>query len=227
MRSHAVVGLFVSVIGAAAAACGGGETGPGPQVPGTAAPSATGVTAPPLGTAPPAASGSAASVPPGGSVTPPAVMGPMTPITKSAFAEDLKKLGIDPLKPQPLNKLSPDTIRKLMPTFAKSLGVKCAACHDTDNFKTWTPKKRVAARMWNDFVVGMAMEDGTPLYCDSCHGGKEQFLDRHDKKALSGWMDANYVKKLKRTDKKEASCEGCHGDPFEARFLATWEVAAK
>jgi len=54
-----------------------------------------------------------------------------------------------------------------------------------------------------------------------------QFLDRHDKKALSGWMDANYVKKLKRTDKKEASCEGCHGDPFEPKFLSTWEVASK
>jgi hypothetical protein len=151
----------------------------------------------------------------------------MTPITKSAFAEDLKKLGIDPLKPPPLNKLSPDIMRKLMPTFAKSLGVKCAACHDTDNFKTWTPKKRVASKMWQEFVVGMAMEDGTPLYCDSCHGGHMQFLDRHDKKALSAWMDTNYVKKLKRTDKKEATCEGCHGDPFEPLFLSTWEVAAK
>jgi hypothetical protein len=35
------------------------------------------------------------------------------------------------------------------------------------------------------------------------------------------------VKKLKRTDKKEASCEGCHGDPFEAKFLSSWEVASK
>jgi len=66
----------------------------------------------------------------------------MKAIAASAFAEDLKKLGIDPLKPPPLNKLTPDTVRKLMPSFAKSLGVKCAACHDTDNFKTWTPKKR-------------------------------------------------------------------------------------
>lgn len=149
----------------------------------------------------------------------------MTPITKSAFAEDLKKLGIDPLKPGPLNKLSPDTLRKLMPTFAKSLGVKCAACHDPDNFKAWTPNKRVASKMWQEFVVGMAMEDGTPLYCDSCHGGHMEFLDRHDKKALSAWMDTNYVKKLKRSDKKEATCEGCHGDPFEPLFLSTWEVA--
>lgn len=197
--------------------------GPGPNVPATAAPSASSGAAP-ITTAPPAASGSAASVPP--TEAPPPI-GPMKPIAASAFAEDLKKLGIDPLKPQPLNKLTPDTIRKLMPSFAKALGVKCAACHDTDNFKAWTPKKRVAAKMWQEFVVGMAMEDGTPLYCDSCHGGHMDFLDRHDKKALSGWMDANYVKKLKRTDKKEASCEGCHGDPFEAKFLSSWEVAAK
>lgn len=240
MRSHARLGssstahlalaasILIGALGSVAA-CGGGEQGPGPTVPGTstAAPSGSAAPASGVATALPGASGSAASVPPGGSAAPPAVVGPMTPITKSAFAEDLRKLGIDPLKPQPLNKLSPDTIRKLMPTFAKSLGVKCAACHDTDNFKTWTPKKRVASRMWNEFVVGMAMEDGSPLYCDSCHGGKLEFLDRHDKKALSGWMDANFVKKLKRTDKKETSCEGCHGDPFEPNFLATWEVATK
>jgi hypothetical protein len=149
----------------------------------------------------------------------------MRTIATSAFAEDLKKLGIDPLKPPPLNKLSPDTIRKLMPTFAKSLGVKCDACHDTNNFKTWTPKKRVAAKMWQEFVVGMQMDDGTPLYCDSCHGGKQEFLDRHDKKALSAWMDTNYVKKLKRSDKKEHSCEQCHGDPFEPKILAQWATA--
>ncbi len=149
----------------------------------------------------------------------------MHPITTSAMAEDLKKLGIDPLKPPPLNKLSPDTIRKLMPTFARSLGVKCAACHDTNDFKASTPKKKVAAKMWSEFVVGMQMDDGSPLYCDSCHGGKMEFLDSHDKKALSAAMDANYVKKLKRTDKKEHSCEQCHGDPFEPKFLEAWAKA--
>jgi hypothetical protein len=149
----------------------------------------------------------------------------MRTIATSTFAEDLKKLGIDPLKPPALNKLSPDTLRKLMPTFSKSLGVKCDACHDTNNFKTWTPKKRVASKMWQEFVVGMQMDDGTPLYCDSCHGGKSEFLDRHDKKALSAWMDANYVKKVRRSDKKEHSCEQCHGDPFEPKVLAQWAVA--
>lgn len=146
----------------------------------------------------------------------------MKAIAASAFADDLKKLGLDPAKPQPLNKLSPDVVRKLMPTFAKSLGVKCEFCHDNNNFKAWTPHKRVASKMWDEFVVKLSLEDGSPLYCDSCHGGKTEFLDRHDKKALSAWMDANYVSKLKRADKKDHGCETCHGDPFEPRFLAAW-----
>lgn len=139
------------------------------------------------------------------------------------MAEDLKKLGIDPLHPPPLSKLSPDVIRKLMPTFARSLGVKCEACHDVNNFKASTPKKKVAAAMWQRFVVGLALEDGAPLYCDSCHGGKMEFLDTHDKKVLSAWMDTNYVAKLKKVDKKDHSCDTCHGDPFDPKFLKAWE----
>jgi len=211
------------LVGFALAACGGGEgTGPGPVVPGTSVPgtgtgSATPSTTAPAvpGTAPVASGASTGTAPP--------PVGPMQPIKSSAMAEELKKLGIDPLKPQPLNKLSPDTIRKLMPTFAKSLGVQCVACHDTNNFKAWTPKKKIASKMWEEFVVKMAMDDKTPLYCDSCHQGHEKFLDRKDPKALSAWMDANYVKKLKRADKKEHSCEQCHGDPFEPKILANWQ----
>ena len=143
---------------------------------------------------------------PGTAATPPpAAGGPMKTPTGSAMAEDLKKIGIDPLHPPPLAKLSPDVIRKLMPTFAKSLGVKCEACHDVNNFKASTPHKKVAAQMWQHFVVELSLESGEPLYCDSCHGGKQEFLDTHDKKALSGWMDANYVSKLKRADKKDHS----------------------
>ena len=211
--------LVASCLGLAA--CGGGGEGPGPQVAGTGTPAGS-ATAPastgPAGTAP-AGTGSA----PTGTTPPPA--GPMKNIATSTMADDLKKLGINPLKPGPLNKLSPDVIRKVMMTFQKSLGVKCDFCHDPNNFKAWTPKKKIAAGMWQHFVVDMAMDDGSPLYCDSCHGGKEEFLDRHDKKALSGWMDANYVKKLKRADKKEHSCEQCHGDPFEPKILDQWATA--
>jgi hypothetical protein len=232
MRMHATghLGLASSVfVALVVAACGGGE-GPGPQVPGGPAP---GESAAPSPTAPasavptaPATSGSAQA-----GVTPPPAA-PMKAIGPSAFAEDLKKLGIDPQKPQPLNKLSPDVIRKLMPTFAKSLGVKCEFCHDKNNFKAPTPHKRVAAKMWDEYVVKLSLDDGGAagaatgaLYCDSCHGGKSEFLDRHDKKALSAWMDANYVSKLKRADKKDHGCETCHGDPFEPDILQSWHGA--
>jgi hypothetical protein len=222
MRSHALGHIVLGstlVAALAIAACGGEAAGPGPQAPGTGSASAAG-SAPVAPTAP-AGSASAATTP----ATPAGPTGPMRAITTSAMAEDLKKLGIDPLKPPPLNKLTPDTIRKLMPTFARSLGVKCAACHDTNDFKAPTPKKKIASKMWSEYVVGMQMDDGSPLYCDSCHGGKMEFLDDHDKKALSAAMDANYVKKLKRADKKEHSCEQCHGDPFEPKILKAWANA--
>jgi hypothetical protein len=218
--SHALLGssLFLAL---AIAACGGGGGGAsGPQVPAptpsASASASASTTAPVAPTAPPA-SGTAATP-----TAPPSFTGPMRVITTSAMAEDLKGLGIDPLKPPPLNKLSPDPIRNLMPTVARSPGVKCAGCHNTNDFKAATPNKRIAAKMWDDFVVGMKMDDGTPLYCDSCHGGRTEVLDRHDKKALSGAMDASYVKKLRRSDKKEHSCEQCHGDPFEPKILEAW-----
>lgn len=220
MGTHAVSHLLLAsslVLGVALAACGGGDaSGPGPAVPtGPSASASASIPAPPGSTAP---AGTAALTPS------PAAGGPMKTPSGSAMAEDLSKLGIDPLHPPPLAKLSPDVIRKLMPTFAKSLGVKCVACHDVNNFKAWTPLKKVAAQMWQHFVVELSLESGEPLYCDSCHGGKQEFLDTHDKKALSGWMDANYVSKLKRADKKDHSCETCHGDPFDPKFLEAWEA---
>lgn len=223
MRSLAVghVALASSVLLAlVVAACGEGGQAPGPQVPAgppaSVAPESTAPAPAPVGvpTAPPGSAPAATDAPP------PAA--PMKAIGPSAFADDLRKLGIDPLKPPPLNKLSPDVIRKLMPSFSKSLGVKCEFCHDNNDFKASTPHKRVAANMWQHFVVDLALEDGSPLYCDSCHGGKAEFLDTHDKKTLSAWMDTNYVGKLKRADKKEHSCETCHGDPFEPKLLRPW-----
>jgi Cytochrome c7 and related cytochrome c len=222
MRSHAAGHVLLATslaLGVAIGACGGGDAnGPGPQVPATTPSGSAG----PAPTAP--ATGSATAPAGTTAVAPPAPGGPMKMPSGSAMAEDLKKLGIDPLHPPALAKLSPDVVRKLMPTFAKSLGVKCEACHDVNNFKAATPLKRVAAQMWQHFVVDLALESGEPLYCDSCHGGKAEFLDRHDKKALSAWMDTAYVSKLKRADKKDHSCETCHGDPFNPKFVKDWEA---
>lgn len=181
----------------------------------------------------PAATATAPTAPAASSAatgTAPPPMGPMKPPGASAFAADLKKLGLDPLKLPPLNKLPPAVLRKVMPTFTKSLGVKCDFCHDPNNFKAWTPHKHVASKMWDELVVKLALDESGggaagALYCDSCHGGKNEFLDRHDKKALSAWMDTNFVSKMKRADKKEHGCETCHGDPFEPLFMKAWETA--
>ena len=235
MRSNSLFGtLFLvssTLVVGTVAACGGGggETGPGPQTPSTApsstgaAPSDAGASTAPTGV-PTGAAGGSGDAGASTAATPPApATGPMNAIKVSAMEADLKTLGLDVKKLPPLNKLEPEKLRQVMKLFTKSLGVQCTGCHDANDFRAPTPNKKVASHMWNDWVRGFAMEDGGALYCDSCHQGHMKFLDRHDKKALSGWMDANFVSKLKRTDKKDNGCETCHGDPFDPKFLARWE----
>jgi hypothetical protein len=215
----------MSMIAAAAlGACGGGETGPGPQVPsgsvGTTPP--TGTETAPTGTT--TGTGTAPTPPTGSTAaTPPPAVGPMNPIKASAMGDELKALGLDPKKLPPLAKMEPEKLRQVMKTITKAVGGQCTTCHDANDFRAWTPNKKVASHMWNDWVRGLTMEDGSVLYCDSCHQGHLKFLDRKDKKELSKWMDANFVSKLKRLDKKEHGCETCHGDPFDPKFLDKWE----
>ncbi len=202
--------FLVGVLGVStslAVACGGGEgAGAGARAPGaTLAPGASGS---------PAVAGTAA-----GAVAP---GGPMKPIAASTMGEDLQKLGLDPKNLPPLTKMPPDQLRSVMKTFQKALGTKCDGCHEAGNFRAPTPKKKVATKMWDQFVRDMAMADGSVLYCDSCHAGRMEFLDTHDKKAVSAWMDENFVGKLKRHDAKDHSCETCHGEPFDPKFLAAW-----
>jgi hypothetical protein len=81
----------------------------------------------------------------------------------------------------------------------------------------------VTVRMWNEMTRPYsALEGGGAVYCDSCHQGQGQFLDRSDKGALSAYMSDNFTAKLKRADGKDVECETCHGDPFEGRFLSRW-----
>lgn len=221
MRSSLLSIALLTVVAAAVplAACGDAPGLPKvptvpsvPTGPGTTAPTAS---SPSTGTAP-AGTGT-------GTAATPAGKGPMKAMTGSAMAADLKALGLDPKALPPLNKIPPDKIRPLMMTFKKALGTECTSCHDAGNFKAPTPNKKIASKMWDEFVRKLAMEKADEvLYCDSCHQGSMQFLDRHDKKALSAWMDANFVSKAKRVDKKDHSCETCHGDPFEPKFIAGW-----
>jgi len=112
----------------------------------------------------------------------------MKPTATSNMASDLQDMGLDLKNLPPLEKLEPNKLRKVMRTFTKSLGAKCSDCHNESDYGAMTPMKKIALHMWNDYVRGLAFEDGTALYCDSCHQGKNEVLDRHDKKALGvGW----------------------------------------
>jgi hypothetical protein len=113
----------------------------------------------------------------------------------------------------------------VMKSFTIALGVDCNGCHagsgKTLDYEAVTPQKKVAAKMWSDFVRGLKAKEGT-LYCDSCHQGKMKYLDRSDPTVLEEWMKKNFVEKLERRDGQEHDCKTCHGEPFKADFLRTW-----
>jgi len=157
---------------------------------------------------------------PGGPSTVPGV--PMKPIATSAMATDLTNLGLDLKNLPALEKMEPNKLRKVMRTFTKALGAKCSDCHNESDYSAMTPMKKITLHMWNDYVRGLSLDSGEPLYCDTCHQGRMKFLDRHDKKALGAWMDENFVDKMKRRDGKEHKCATCHGEPFNEDILARW-----
>ncbi len=139
----------------------------------------------------------------------------------------LRDIGLDPNRLPPLEKLDPKTLRDVMNTFTRSLGVGCGHCHEKD-FKAPTENKQLAAYMWNTFTRGLALErsarredqlEGGTLYCDSCHGGRARFLDRHEMGALAAWMNESFVVPLRRTDGNQHGCGTCHGDPFVGSIL--------
>ncbi len=149
--------------------------------------------------------------------------GAMTAVSPSVMGSDLAAIGLDPKALPPLAKLEPDKLRRVMRTFTKSLGAVCADCHVENDFAAPTPRKAIAAKMWDRFARSLTTADGALLYCDSCHHGHiAPLLDRRDEKALSTWMDENYVTALRRSDGREHTCDTCHGDPFEGRFLGKW-----
>ncbi len=137
---------------------------------------------------------------------------------------ELRAAGLDPKNLPPLEKVDRQKLGKVMKTFSTALGIACVGCHDADDFHKPTARKRVAKRMWNDFVRVLATEDGSPVYCDSCHQGRLLALDRRNKKVVADYMDDIFVGKLKRTDGKEHDCGTCHGDPPEFHFLDDWKV---
>lgn len=145
----------------------------------------------------------------------------MKPLAPSQLGKDLEALGLDPKNLPAFAKLEPTQLRKLMPLFARSLGVKCRGCHAED-MAAPTPNKRVAAKMWDEFVRKVTQDDGSPVFCDSCHQGRSKLVDRADKKATEEWMNHHFTSGLKRKDGKEEDCASCHGDPEDKHFLDGW-----
>jgi hypothetical protein len=149
----------------------------------------------------------------------------------SAMVADLQALGLDAMNLPPIEKLEPKTLRGVMKLLAKSLGAKCGDCHVEGDFAAPTKRKKIAAKMWDEFVAKLSLGSGPgpqtsnlggqPLFCDSCHQGRIKQLDRSDKKALGKWMDANFVQKLVRRDGKDEACESCHVD-WDMTFLSKW-----
>lgn len=192
--------LFLTLL---AAACGGGQA----PSPGSPQPSASGET-------------------PQGSTSSPASGGGNKPLVATQYAESLTGMGLDANALPEMNKLTPEQLRKVMGLFTKSLGVDCKFCHKGGDFKAPTEHKQVATRMWNEWVHGTKLATAGaegPIFCDSCHQGKAEFLDKSNHEELAGWMKAQLVERMHKTSGAPMSCETCHGKPFDGDFLDKWE----
>lgn len=120
-------------------------------------------------------------------------------------------------------------LRAVMQSFTIALGTTCEGCHEAGvdggrpNFDADTPRKNVARKMWSEFVGKLRKKDGSAIYCDTCHQGQFEFLNRDDDHALAQWMKANFVNGLSRKDGTTQTCASCHGNPFDDSFLDGWE----
>jgi mono/diheme cytochrome c family protein len=164
-----------------------------------------------------------------------------TPAIKaSSLTDALQAAGLDPSKLPTWEELeASDDARKtkttaIMLSFTKALGTDCGGCHQAKasagsqpnyDFEAETEEKKVARRMYTDWVRAYNLADGKPLYCDSCHQGKAEFLDRKNEEGLSTWMATNFVAGLAPKDPGAAkvSCTTCHGTSFDPSFLDQWE----
>jgi len=219
------LGLAAALLLAALAGACGPSTPQTPTTP-TAEPSAMpGATPSATPSGEPGPAGTTA--PTGGPKTGPAAGGaPSQPIVASKLLEDVKKVGIDLAKAPDIGKLPMDKKKKVMPILQKALGYDaCTGCHVEGDMKAETHNKKVAREMWNHFVVGLRDEKGGPLFCDSCHNGKNKVLNRGDKEAVKKFMETEYEGKLSRSDKKEHACSTCHGESMEVAIIdKLWKI---
>jgi hypothetical protein len=148
--------------------------------------------------------------------------GPQREVRPTEMAEELSKWGLDIHNLPPLESLDRSTKLRVMNTFVTVLGGACPDCHYEIDFRADTRRKRVAKRMWNEITRVVALEDGSPAYCDSCHQKDLFILDRRKTSKVQHFMNDVFAKKLIRTDGHEHDCKTCHGDPMNEHFLTTW-----
>lgn len=149
----------------------------------------------------------------------------LEPLVATQYGDALASLGLNANELPPMDKLTPEQVRKVMNLFTRSLGVDCKFCHKGGDFKAPTEHKKLAERMWNEWVHGkkLVTADATgPVFCDSCHQGRAEILDKSNHDALAKWMKDEFVDRLKPVS-GEMSCETCHGKPFDGDFLEKWE----
>ena len=155
-------------------------------------------------------------------------MGFLTAGSRSRLYDELAARGIRAETVGPLNQIRDrETLLAIMASFSRSLGVRCSWCHRTDDFAAPTPRKAVAAFMWDAFVSQLQLSDGEPLYCDSCHHQSTVFLPRNvtAKPRLLSYMMSEYVNQLRRRDGREHGCATCHSNPINPRFLPRIDIA--
>jgi hypothetical protein len=133
----------------------------------------------------------------------------------SKMVADVQALGIDLSNPGELPAIERARKIRVMQFFVRALGTTCEGCHVPGDPKADTRNKQIARAMWKNFVGALRDPNGQPIFCDSCHQGRQKILAREDDKVLAKWMKANYVEHLSRADQTEHGCATCHGKPFE------------
>jgi hypothetical protein len=139
------------------------------------------------------------------------------------FAE-LERVGLKPGALPQLEDLSARQRLPVMEAFSAALGVKCTGCHVSEqDFAAETRNKQLTRRMWDDFVVPLKL-NGKQLFCDSCHQGSAELLHRVDHAGVRAYMSREFAGRLTNAA-GAATCETCHGAPFEPHvFRQRWGV---
>jgi hypothetical protein len=157
-------------------------------------------------------------------VAPKHAPGPMGGVRATRMTEALAAAGLDVRNLPPLEQLTPGQKQRVMRTFTETLGVPCLGCHAEDRFDADTRRKRVAKRMYNEIVRALALRDGEPVYCDTCHDSDMFMLDRRDTAKVTRHMSENVIGQMTRIDGRPHDCTSCHGDPPDFKMLTTWKA---